>query len=512
MGKIIEQKMDRFDGGTANDIRDKDFSKFAFTRNFDTLSFPHRLIPFRSYETGNDTLSRAPCNFLYYSSKVWMNGSDGANLKIFYKDTFTDGTWSATANATAVTAPGVFPNGFIQYKAFLFGFHGSQSIFKYDTTGAAAFVNVDGAIGVNITTTSNSVVHSKDDVLYMAFNNVIVSKSGAGGAWNVSALTLPTNLYVSSMCEYGNYLAIACNSTDPIGQTARVFLWDRDSSVTTLSESIDWGLGLLNVIETLDGRLTGLSLIKRETSGGLIFNSVLSAKYYSGNGAEEFLKIEGTRDASAAPISFLGFQKQKVNNRLYFFMMLGRPEGTQTTEGVWSLGRSGPDRPYAITSEFPARNSNASVPNALDAFIIVGSYVFVAYSDSGSLSGNVSKTDDAANFTSNSKIETLVIDGGDPSLKKKLVGVTVTTKPIPSGGQVVLNYRIDENIVNTVGNFNTIFTHTTTNSLSHSAINIESDGSNLPEFNELQLQVVSTGGAEITGISWQLEVTGKRLY
>ena len=70
---------------------------------------------------------------------------------------------------------------------------------------------------------------------------------------------------------------------------------------------------------------------------------------------------------------------------------------------------------------------------------------------------------------------------------------------------MVLQYATDEDI--TTGSFTTIFTNTTDNSISQS--NVDS----LPkEYKEIQFRIESTGNAEITGLTFKEEVTGKRNY
>ena len=520
MTKIFEQKINRFDGGMANDIREKDTTRFAFTRNFDTLSFPHRLIPYRSYENGNDTNTRLLTDFVYASSKLHALGINLASSnepKVYIRTAFTDGAWTTeAANFTSGGTDDKVPGCFVFHDGSIFMLSGTTTVDRYYVGGgtawavAAAIAHGGGIDGVG-SNAVQGIVHSKDKSLYLAGTRKIYRRAegAADSSWSTAVLTLPLNLTITSICEYGNFLAIGCKDNNPIAQTSKVFLWDRDSSVTTLSELIDWGLGTLNVLEELEGKLIGISLIKRETSGGLIFNSVLSFKYYNGNGAQEFERINGTRSSSTSPISYLGTQKQKVNNRLYFVAMLSTDVSTQTKEGVWSVGRSGPSRPYVVTNEYPSRNDNTGVPTTIEGFFIMGSYVWVVYD-----TGNVSKTDDTANFTSNSKYETQIFDGDDSSITKKLIGVTVNTAPLPAAGSVQLLYRIDANIDGTTagGNMTSIFTHTTDNSLSHSAINIESSGATLPEFKEIQFQIISLGGAEIIGLSFAYEITGKRLY
>ena len=88
------------------------------------------------------------------------------------------------------------------------------------------------------------------------------------------------------------------------------------------------------------------------------------------------------------------------------------------------------------------------------------------------------------------------------------IGVTVTNVALPSGTTITCAYRKDEET-----SYTTIFTNTTANSISKSAINITSSGANLPEFKEIQFRVSVTGGnGEITGIKFKFEVIEKDLY
>ncbi|GAH30408.1 unnamed protein product, partial [marine sediment metagenome] len=68
------------------------------------------------------------------------------------------------------------------------------------------------------------------------------------------------HLYITSICEFGNYLAIGAAPLSGLGGSV-VYLWDRDSSLTTLSEIIDFGEGNLRVLEEIDGVLIGISSV-----------------------------------------------------------------------------------------------------------------------------------------------------------------------------------------------------------------------------------------------------------
>ena len=80
------------------------------------------------------------------------------------------------------------------------------------------------------------------------------------------------------------------------------------------------------------------------------------------------------------------------------------------------------------------------------------------------------------------------------------------TAPMASGATLVLKYRKDEET-----SWTQIYSDGTDNSISHSAINIESSGDNLPEYKEIQFRIESTGGAEITGLKFKSEEIDKDL-
>ena len=53
MGKIIETKITRFDGGMVNDPRDPSENTARVITNFDILTDAHRMTPYRSSESGD---------------------------------------------------------------------------------------------------------------------------------------------------------------------------------------------------------------------------------------------------------------------------------------------------------------------------------------------------------------------------------------------------------------------------------------------------------------------------
>lgn len=499
MGKIITTTLDRFDGGMANDVRDRDATKCRLSKNFDALSFPHRLVPYRSSESGNDTASRNLTDFLYLNSRLYALGNPSSLATVYYKDTFTDGTWSTTSNnAAAADVGGTDGSRFFLYykKTAKIYFPIGTNIAVYDPTGSTAIA--DAGVAHNFAAGTAAIVHSKDDIMYYSYyhstNGAIVGKNDNGSFTQV-ALTIGPRYVITNLSEYGNYLAIACRQVDQLNGPSRVFLWNRDSSLTTLDESIDWGFGDIRVLEEYNGVLLGISLLYESS---VIEKTQLIVRYFAGSaGAQEVLRLTGETGAQAI---VLLSQKHRKDNRIYF-LHSGYYDGVYQS-GLWSLGRDNANQPLSLNFERPANNDTAVT--SLDGFGFAGDYCFIAYDGAGAVSKT---TDTTTTYSATSIRETTKFGNDNVSLKKKLLGVTVTHVPLPTAGQVVLKYKIDAET-----SWTTIFTHSTDDSLSHSAVNIESSGANLPEYNEIQFRIESQGGAEITSLSFDAEVTGKRPY
>jgi|CXWL01.1.fsa_nt_gi hypothetical protein len=491
MGQIIPTKIVRFDGGMQNDIRSDKSNGLRLVKNADILTYPSKIKPYNSSESGNDTPAREFAAFLYANSRLYGLGvqTGTSRVSIFYKDSYTDGTWNGVANGDS----GAFARKtglFVYYKGDIYGAQ-TDRIWKFNA--GVAFADAD--LSIAHTTVSNGIVHSKDDRLYIGVDNKIIRKNDAT-TWDATAsgvvLTLPTDYYLTSICEYGNYLAIACAPLTTAGrQNSRVFLWDRDSSLTTLSESIDWGAGTLLVLEEMAGELIGIMQL----------GSRLIVKRYAGiQGAQVIMEFVADSTIELKQI------KQILNNRLYF-MLKAVIDGT-THYGVWTIGKNS-EGVYALSIDRTPNNDTD--PNSQTGFYIATvsgvDYMFIAYSTTVT-NDSLSKTNDSATtFSHNTTIESLIYDGGDASRTKKLIGVTVMYEPLPTAGSVTVKYKKDED-----SSWTTIFTDTTDNSISHSAINIESSGATLPEYKECHLQILATGGAAVTGFSFESEVVSKRIY
>ena len=229
-------------------------------------------------------------------------------------------------------------------------------------------------------------------------------------------------------------------------------------------------------------------------------NSKVIFRFLSGTRA---IKFDELVDESTGQ---LAIAKQKIDSRLYF--MLGITIDGVIRKGVWSVGRSLRESGFTISHErLPDNNTAISTSTiALKNFFLVSDFCFQSFLDS-SEDFDMTKTAETVAFGSKiSSYEKFFATNGS-SIPKKLVGVTVETEALPSNGNILLSYKKDEE-----NSFTTIFSDGTDNSISHSAVNIESSGAKLPEYKEITLRIESTGGAEITGLNFQEELINKKLY
>jgi allantoicase len=79
------------------------------------------------------------------------------------------------------------------------------------------------------------------------------------------------------------------------------------------------------------------------------------------------------------------------------------------------------------------------------------------------------------------------------------------TEPLTTGQSVVMKYRTDTDLDDATA-WTTILTHNTVGQTTHYALNIESTGGDLPNYNEIQFRLESYGGAVITGFEYGGEV------
>ena len=212
MSKTVQIQLNNFSGGISDSSRVQNATQFQRASHFDCFSDPNRLIPYRSLEADDtDVKTYFVRDFLYASGsdKLYGLGQTGSGLtKIVYKAMAISGAWTLPANSEG---DGAVKNGcLLEYKDYLWGFQGTNQVFKWGTlSGTPSITNSVATVGATITSVANGVI-AKDDNGYIAYNNVIV-RINPGGTIKDAVLTLPSNYKVTSLTNYQNYLAIGCS-------------------------------------------------------------------------------------------------------------------------------------------------------------------------------------------------------------------------------------------------------------------------------------------------------------
>lgn len=487
-----------FSGGIVNDPRATAENVARVVTNFDVLTDAHRMVPYRDSESGDSGAStsekqnfgialRTGTTYSLYGLGVV---SGGGVAEVNFKDLTTggandldDSAWTATANNASGAGATSF-NLFTYYKktGLIYGARAGTHIWAYDPAGSIAFADTSQAL--NYTNIAQGLVHSKDDILYVGYDNKIAKNNA--GSWSTTALTLPSDLFITSLSEHGNYIAIACAPLSGIGHS-KVFLWDRDSSLATLSDSIDWGEDRLRVLEEVDGVLVGISLSGANSTR---FSDRVIFRYLNVSSAVKFAELLGGT-GTQLPIA-----KQKINNRVYFMLQITLNGATR--QGVFSVGRNSLATGFSIVHERTVNNDTDVSGDVLNNFFSVGDYMFISYQQNSAFA--LSKTNDTASYTATSIWESTInpkMPLADKVVDKILESVGATYEALPANGQIVVKYKVNG------GAFTTIFTETTDGVTLTKPKTTDANGKTFAHGSEYEFRIQSTGGAVVTGLQYK---------
>lgn len=353
------------------------------------------------------------------------------------------------------------------------------------TSGAGTGCTINITTVANTSTTISSVANgiiAKDDNLYLPYNNIIVRVYPSGTVQD-QALKLPTNIKITSLTNYGNYLAIGCAPKNSYNGTSKVYLWNLTSP--DITEVIDWGEGDLRILESIEGMLVGITdrYLNNATGAG---RGSLIIQGYSG-GVPQVLKEVFTAKLTNIAIPL---QKATKNNRVFFVAKIFTNDtGTEYNEGIWSFGRKNASYPYALTCDYVDSTINTSGIQSMGS---AANYFFLTHSGDGS----ISKTNDTATYTETSILETQIINFGDYDADKRLDSVKISCRKQASGESIVIKYKVDD-----ATSWTTIGTYDTDGGLSHTFRLEELASVSFKSGREFKFRIESTGGAEITCLS-----------
>jgi hypothetical protein len=472
MSKVVEYKLNNFSGGTSDDPREENSTKFQITKHFDVFSQPNRLTPYRSLEADTETSVSA--------TKLYALGQTGGGLtKIVQKAVAESGLWTLPANSEGT---GVVQNGcLVEYKDYLWGFQGTTQVFKWGLLSGTPTITDSAGTVATITSVAQGVI-AKDDQLYLPYNNKLVRVTAAGTVQD-DALILPTNFKITSITNYGNYLAVGCAPISTFNGTSKVFLWNLTSP--DVQEVVDWGEGELRVLETVEGMIVGITDRYLNNATGAGTGSMIVQVYQGG--APQVVKEVFTKalTGKSMPLS-----KAVKNNRVFFACkIMTNTAGTEYNEGIWSFGRKNVNYPFSLTLDVIDENINTS---GIQSFGTAANYFFITHSADGS----VDKTNDASTYAFTSIYESQIFNFGDVDTDKTLQNAKVSFSKLLTGESLTLKYRTDGATA-----WTTIGTYSTVGGLSHTFLNVEATGLPLASGREFEFRLESTGGLEITGFT-----------
>jgi len=380
-----------------------------------------------------------------------------------------------TVSAGVVTAVTIVEPGY-NYST------GTKTTTTSSATGTGATIGVTTVANTSVTISSNAQgIVAKDDNGYIFYNNIVVRIYPSGTVQD-QALKLPTNLKITSVCNFGNYMAIGCSSINIYNGTSKVFLWNLYSP--DVQEVIDWGEGELRVLDNVEGMLVGITDRYLNNASGAGRGSMI-IQGYSG-GVPQVLKEVFTAKLNgiSMPLS-----KTVKNNRLFFSAkIMTNDVGTEYNEGLWSFGRKNVNYPYALSLDYISENITTS---GIQGFGSAGNFFFIAHSGDGS----IDKTNDVATYAFTSILETQIQNYGSSDIEKRLDKIKVSFRKLATGESLAVKYKIDgATSFTTIGTFNTV------EAISKTFLRDETNAVDFKSGKEFLFRFESTGGLEITSL------------
>jgi hypothetical protein len=463
-------------------------SSVGFARVQHFRVFPHKLVPQFSTVV-NESKSLNLTRFLY---APWLTGynlfgygvvSGGSFPAVYMKtgDIITS-SWTTPSGGDASASGARNSSVFFHYKNYLYGFHGTNQLWRYgdlisgltwtDTYQTVAFTNV-----------APPLHHPADDCAYFFADNKVYRLNNT--TWDGLVLTLPDNMVITSAEADGDFLVIGCKSKSGLGNSIS-YHWDRDSSLSTVTSKTDWGRGDLVHLAKLDGNLVAVMDYYTTSAFGHSQGKLITKKAV---GAQAVVLEEYPVSAT----SYFEANKFVTDEKLHFAAELAR-DGSYI-HGVFSVNSNG--RLTVAVSEADADGITAGL--RYQGIYKTGEYWWIAHSNDGS----VERSDDQANYTYTSLLETDII--GTADVQSQFVGATVSFEPLPSGATVTLKYRkVGETSWTTIKSINTAATTTLSAT--------KDTNSQARVFNEVQYRIESTGGAVITGLEFTHETNDQKSY
>lgn len=497
MPKVI---INQFNGGLDEDVRSHNTTTFKDVAGFDTLTYKHRLAPLGESESEALTsgvitdkqitdINRDSSGYLTFFGRNSAGSPTVTN--IFVKSSGTD--ISSTLDSPGSDSAGAIylQNSSAFYKSnYYYGLASATGTVRKLVSGTWT-ASTSGSFPI-VSYWSNEpgvrpVIHPADDILYLARQQYLAKVNGT--TWsNISSVVIPSTHIITSLTPYGNDLAIAAAPLYEGGGKSRVFIWSRDTSLSTFRDNIDWGEDTLLILESMGGTLVGVSTSESSISSSSSYTTYktkkLIVRVLSGGQAIVLKEI-------IVPSTFtLKNFKARTADKLYF--------GGDNGDALYVIKKN-TDGTFTVAKDRFVNNGSAYT--TLKGIGIYGDYLWTMFDTAGQ-TGNIYRTKVTSSYTNTSFYESNI----NPSMPlddriklKSLIKVVVSTAPLPANGSITVKYSVDG------GAYETLFTETTDNRIT-TFTDSDSTGAPLKDGYEYQFKIESTGGAEVTELRYEYKV------
>ncbi len=488
-------RVQKFDGGIAEDIRTFAIDECEKSLNFNILNNPHKLVPYsdsKAEVADNGDMKDVQISDVEVSligSNYVITGSGYESISsvkpTFYIKSDIISTFSQQAVAAGTTYQ---KNSGVVYKDkfYALGYNGSDTytLYRYNSAGSVTAV---GTISSSSQFFSKPFVHPEDNVLYIVIGTTITS-------WDGSSLTtttsiLPTGYEGVSLTDYGTYLAITMRPLRGNG-SPRTYLWGRDATLNTLQGIVPWGEGKILFVENIYNTL--IAIMQPQDSFHSAFYNRILAKGWAGG------SVQPLKDISVGVFDFMNVIRLKNSDRIYF--------GNQNADDCIYVFGKNKGGSWVLTKDQYLFNG-VTTYGGLAGLSMIGDIMWRLIV--GTISGGytlmrsrvLSYLSETATYLSTSVYKTTINPSmaiADRGKMKQLLAVRVyyTGK---ANGVVGVKYAVDTTTMTS------IISESTTAIEDMKQATMQIDGNALNAGREIQFQMESTGGVEIKYLEYDYE-------
>lgn len=505
-----------FGRGIADDYIRGGVGECSMVKQFDTFTYPYRLQPLRGMTSSGEPTDTEISNIIVAGDGMYAVGEDPTNPgkgELYWREGF--GATDYIKKFTTEQKSGV--DNSESSPDFLVYYPEAGTVRTIYWAGTNKLVASDPNNGgsssdtqtLTFSTIGQGIMHPKDKIMYFPYQtstqSFIASKGNDAttfGALNTTAFEFPSQYRAYCLSHYGDYLAIPM--TRPSGPTNSIVgLWNRDTTITTFSETIDWGGGSLRVLNNLHGALVGVSILSGESNSAAQDTDKIQIKVYAG-GIEPVLikELVATRTTATRPACVLSRRVNFVaNDRLYFAATITNGDSDANYTGIFSVGKNKFGE-WSVILERVATDDNSET--GIIGAAMYGDYLSCIHSANGTITRTVNGNTLSNIYNATSVYESVVnpeMPGIDRRRRKRLKSVYITTLPLPADAQVIMKYRVD---CLRSASWSTIFTESTDGTVRHEAV-VDTNGAQFPEFENIEFRIESTDGAIITGYGYSYD-------